>query len=297
MKPTDLKPTDVKPIGVKLSVLVPTYNRLALLQQKFASLAAQTLSASDFEVIVCDDGSTDGTRDWLRDLRAPFALQVLTPSRKLGAACARNSCAERASGEVLLFSDDDCLLAPDALTEHLSAHTRFPDSVVIGRLELPPSLRHRNRREPFEKAFGFRSRALWINATGANSSVPTWAFRQVGGYDPGFTGYGGEDPHLALKLRALGLKFCRAPRALAYHAARQLAGDFRHKAFAAGRAQWRVYELFREPGVGVLLGLHPWLLVLKRPLFHPLVARRLRSPWYEYERAYFTGACEERRRV
>lgn len=282
--------------GVKLSVLVPTYNRLELLGRKLESLAAQTLGKDAFEVIVCDDTSTDGTRAWLADLHTPFALHVLTPTEELGAARARNRCAERATGEVLLFSDDDCLLAPAALAEHLEAHRRFRNSVVVGRLELPGTLRRKNRKEPFEKAFSFGNRALWINATGANTSVPAWAFRQVGGYDSSFSGYGGEDPHLALKLRALGLRFRRAPRALAYHAARQLEGNYQEKAFAAGRAQWRVYERFREPEVGVLLGLHPWLLAMKRPLFHPVIAGRLKNPLYHYERAYFEGACEERRR-
>ena len=282
--------------GMKLSVLVPTYNRRELLEQKLASLAAQTLSEGAFEVIVCDDGSTDGTREWLAGMRVPFALCVLTPPQKLGAARARNLCAERAKGDVLLFSDDDCLLAPRALEEHLEAHARFPRSVVVGRLELPGALRNGSHREPFERTFSIGSRALWINATGANTSVPAWAFRQVGGYDPRFVGYGGEDPHLALKLRALGLGFRRAPRALAYHAARQLGGDYQKKAFAAGRAQWRVYELFREPLVGLMLGLHPLLLALKRPLFHPAVAGRIKNPLYHYERAYFEGACEERRR-
>ncbi len=282
--------------GMKLSVLVPTYNRRDQLGRKLASLAAQTLSKGAFEVIVCDDGSTDGTREWLAGVRAPFALHVLTPTQKLGAARARNRCAERATGETLLFSDDDCLLAPRALEEHVQAHARFPRSVVVGRLELPGALRKGNRKEPFERALSVGSRALWINATGANTSTPAWAFRQVGGYDPRFVGYGGEDPHLALKLRALGLRFRRAPRALAYHAARQLGGDYQKKAFAAGRAQWRVYGLFREPVVGLMLGLHPLLLALKRPLFHPAVAGRIKNPLYHYERAYFEGACEERRR-
>lgn len=282
--------------GVKLSVLVPTYNRLELLGRKLESLAAQTLPKDAFEVIVCDDGSTDGTRAWLAAQRAPFALHVLTPTEKLGAARARNRCAEQATGEILLFSDDDCLLAPEALVEHLDAHRRFPDSVIVGGLALPDALRREGRREPFERAFGFGHRALWINATGANSSVPAWAFRRVGGYDRRFSGYGGEDPHLALKLRALGLAFRRAPRARAYHAARQLSGDYREKAFAAGRAQWRVYRLFPSPEVGLLLGVHPWLLALKRPLFHPRIARFIQNPLYHYERAYFSGACEERRR-
>ncbi len=284
-------------MSVQLSVLVPTFNRRGVLEQKLASLASQTLPKTDFEVIVCDDGSTDGTREWLAEACTPFALQVLTPPEKLGAARARNLCAEHAAGETLLLSDDDCLLAPEALAEHLAAHRRFPKSVIIGRLALPGALRERGRREPFEQAFGFGSRALWINATGANTSVTAWAFRQVGGYDAGFTGYGGEDPHLALKLRALGLRFRRAPLALAYHAARQLGGNFREKAFAAGRAQWRVYQEFRSPGVGFLLGLHPFILALKRLLFHPVIAKRTANPLYHYERAYVLGALEERKHV
>lgn len=282
-------------MSVPLSVLIPTLNRRELLVRKFASLNEQTLSDTDFEVIVCDDGSTDGTRKWLAEVRPSFRVRVLTPAEKLGAARARNLCAENATGEVLLLSDDDCLLAPEALAEHLAAHRRFSKSVIIGRLTLPTPLRQGKHREPFEKVFGVGSRALWINATGANTSVPTWAFRQVGGYDAGFVEYGGEDPHLALKLRALGLEFRRAPRALAYHAARQLSGNFQTKAFAAGRAQWRVYRQFQSLEVGFLLGLHPLVLTLKRLLFHPVIARRTTNPLYHYERAYLLGALEEKR--
>jgi len=61
----------------QLSVIVPTYNRLPILKKCLAALEAQTLSAQNFEVIVIDDGSSDGTEEFMRQYSAPFQLQYI----------------------------------------------------------------------------------------------------------------------------------------------------------------------------------------------------------------------------
>src|SRR5258707_10281865 len=97
-----------------LSVVIPTYNRCASLRRLLDALARQTLSADRFEVIVVDDGSSDGTRELLRTLKTPYALvSIEQPNQGPGAA--RNRGVRAASGDLILFLDDDVVPMDDLL--------------------------------------------------------------------------------------------------------------------------------------------------------------------------------------
>lgn len=63
--------------AVTISVVTPTYNRLARLQRVLAALAAQTYSPDRFEVVIVSDGSTDGTADYCRQVQMPFRLHFI----------------------------------------------------------------------------------------------------------------------------------------------------------------------------------------------------------------------------
>src|SRR5690606_36657784 len=164
----------------------------------------------------------------------------------------RNLAAEGAHGAVLLLSDDDCLPAPGALAAHLAFHGSEAGAVGIGPLRLPDALRRGARPEPFERPAALGRRAWWFNMTGANSSVPAAAFRAVGGYDPDWRGYGGEDPELALRLRAAGLTFRHVPRGDAWHHGRVWDADA--KAYQAGRAHVRGWARHRSLAVALAPG-------------------------------------------
>lgn len=279
-----------------ISVITATYNRRELLLRKLESLKEQSLEPQGFEAVVLVNGSKDGTLAALDAVAFPFALKVIAQEKNLGSARGRNAAARAAEGAILLMSDDDCLLTPQVLAAHLEAHQRYGHAVVVGPTKLAEGLRSGRLAEPFEGVQGLGRRALWIHATGTNSSMPRRAFEEVGGYDETFSAYGGEDPSLALKLRAHGLRFRFAPEAVVYHLGRQLEGDFSGRAFSAGRAQWRVYKQHPSLEVGLMLGVHPLLLGVKRLVFSELVASRIAHPRYHYERAYYEGALEEKRR-
>lgn len=116
-----------------LSVIIPSYNRAALLERALASVFAQTRPCD--EIIVVDDGSTDATAATLHSLKArsPVALQVLVQDN-LGAAAARNAGLERARGDLVAFLDADDWWLPQKLAlqvaamerqgEYLLSHTR-----------------------------------------------------------------------------------------------------------------------------------------------------------------------------
>src|SRR4051812_6017095 len=91
------------------SVVVPTYNRLYLLSRALETVCAQT--HADFEIIIVDDGSTDGTREWLASHGAPVPVRVLEQSNR-GPGAARNLGIREARGDYIAFLDSDDLWFP-----------------------------------------------------------------------------------------------------------------------------------------------------------------------------------------
>ncbi len=105
-----------------VSVVIPTYNRWPMVGEAVDSVLAQT--ASDYELIVVDDGSTDETPRRLRDYGV--RLEVLTQDRR-GVAAARNLGVSRASGSHLAFLDSDDLWDPRKLQRQVDFMERSPD--------------------------------------------------------------------------------------------------------------------------------------------------------------------------
>lgn len=98
-----------------VSVIIPTYNRAALVAQAVASVTAQTFR--DFEIVVVDDGSTDNTVEAL----APWDdIRILRQPRRQGVAAARNLGATAARGEWLAFLDSDDLWLPEKLARQMA---------------------------------------------------------------------------------------------------------------------------------------------------------------------------------
>lgn len=271
-----------------VSVITVTRGRVPLLLRKRDHLEAQSLPPERFEWRVLANGDPDAA-EALRSESTSFETTVLESRENLPIAAARNRAAQRARGRLLLMSDDDCLPGPECLRAHVSAHDAHRASVVVGPLRLPDELRAGRRREPFERAARLGNRALWINATGANTSLPREAFDAVGGYDESFVAYGGEDPELALRLRRAGLRFRFEPAAWAYHVGRILGGDV-ERAYLAGRAHRIVFERSRSLEVGLLLGVHPWLVPFKRALLRGPLRWVLDEDALSYEVAYLEGA-------
>lgn len=118
-----------------LSVIIPTYNRQLYLQEALAALAQQTLAPADFEVIVVDDGSTDGTREVVETAVFPTALHHLWQENQ-GDATARNTGAAQSQGEIILFLDDDILVQPDFLAQIAKAHKGRTRHIIVGQDEL-----------------------------------------------------------------------------------------------------------------------------------------------------------------
>jgi glycosyltransferase involved in cell wall biosynthesis len=203
-----------------LSVLIATHNRREMLARCLAALAAQGEDPAAFEVIVADDGSTDGTAAALAELSTPFELRVIEHA-KAGKPVVLNAAIEAARGEVCLFIDDDVIASPQLVAEHLAAHRREPRTLGIGVLV---------QREPesgdwyaraFTKAWNehfdeLRARpARWTDCYGANFSAPRSTLREIGGFASDVPTV--EDFDIAYRLVGAGLAVEFLPAADAVH--------------------------------------------------------------------------------
>jgi glycosyltransferase involved in cell wall biosynthesis len=191
-----------------LSVLIASHNRRELLGRCLDALAAQTEDPASFEVIVADDGSSDGTAEALEAMRTPFELRVLR-HEKAGKPVVLNAAIEAARGEACLFIDDDVIASAQLVAEHLAAHRREPRTLGIGALEQVAPVDRDWFTETFTRAWNdhyeeLRHRpARWTDCYGANFSAPRTTLAEIGGFAGGVATV--EDFDIAYRLVGAGL--------------------------------------------------------------------------------------------
>ncbi len=110
----------------KVSICVPTYNRKKYLKETLESILAQTYK--DYEIIVVDDGSTDGTEDMIKQLGVPITYHW---QENGGDAAARNKLIELARGKYISFIDSDDLLFPDTIERLVKTMEAEAEDVVV----------------------------------------------------------------------------------------------------------------------------------------------------------------------
>jgi Glycosyl transferase family 2 len=112
-----------------ISVVIPTFDRAALLAGCLAGLSSQTLRHNEFEVVVVDDGSRDGTAEVSAARAGQLPLRYYRTAHA-GSPAAKNLGLFLATAPIVLFLDDDDIPAPDLLAEHLAGHRDHSQSAV-----------------------------------------------------------------------------------------------------------------------------------------------------------------------
>ena len=116
----------------KISICIPTYNRKEYLLQALKSALAQRYE--NFEVVVVDDGSTDGTQEMMQSMQ-DTRIRYIRNAINQGRSYTRNRCIDEARGEYILWLDDDDTLAEDILDQYLLLLDRYKESdIVYGNL-------------------------------------------------------------------------------------------------------------------------------------------------------------------
>ena len=199
-----------------VTVVVSTYQRAHLLPDLVSSLLEQH-AAPAHEVVVVDNGSTDDTPDVLArlveaDVSGRLRTHRIEPNR--GPARARNAGVELARGEVLAFTDDDCVVTPSWLRRLTSPILDDEADVVQGRTEPRPDQQDLDRG-PWTRSQRITS-ASGLYET-CNIAYRRRLVRDVGGFDEGFPVAAGEDVDLALRVIATGARFAFRHDAVVHH--------------------------------------------------------------------------------
>lgn len=197
---------------MRLTVVIPTRDKLPLLERTLSALRLQALDASVWDVVVVDDASGDGTGARLQSLREDWGgrLTVVAPARNVGRAAARNLGARAATGEAVLFLDDDIVAPPDLLDAHLALLSRHPGDGTIGLVRTAPDLIdaphfHYLDTRGVAKTVGDTVPARYLVTQ--NTAVPRAAFLEAGGFDESYRAYGFEDMDLGFRLEDAGVVF------------------------------------------------------------------------------------------
>lgn len=204
---------------IRISVIIPTYNRLDALELTLLALAKQTLPSDQFEVILVDDGSTEDIPAMLQSLDLPYTFHFLQQSHR-GPAAARNLGASQAQGDILLFLDSDMIAVPELLTQHLKSHTN-PSRLMIG----PRSCYTvGGKMRPYEE-FDYRPDGTdprldklplsFQEVFTCNLSICQAGWQQIGGFDEQLSSF--EDVEFAYRAEQSGMQIMLNPQALAYH--------------------------------------------------------------------------------
>lgn len=206
----------------QISVVVPTYQRRELVYALLEALRRQTFDGR-FEVVVVIDGSTDGTVEALANFDGPFAFKVIVQQNQ-GSSRARNRGAASATGEILMFLDDDMEPDPHLLDEHLRSHLEGADA-VLGSLPLHPDSPDNLLAQGVRSWAEEMARRLMTSGhspafddvVSGQLSVRRSLFEELGGFDERFTrqgAYGAEDVEFGYRLIEGGHRIVFNPAAI-----------------------------------------------------------------------------------
>jgi len=246
--------------GVAVSVIVATRDRCEELETALASVASQKLPDGSFETVVVDDGSVDGTWEWLeRWARDPGHVAARLPA-SFGAGAARNAGVRLARGSHLVFLDSDCRAEPGWLAA-LVAPFADPAVGAVGGAEIDdPTEPATARAAQFALTSplttgrvrgGSGLRAARYRPRSFSMAVRREAFERAGGF-PSHT-YG-EDVELSGKVAAQGLRGAYAPEARVRHRRRRTLRGLFAQAFAIGRARVGLIRADRQHAEPIYFG-------------------------------------------
>ncbi len=203
------------------SIVIPTYNRKPILEKCLRALENQQLRGdsvvSGYEVVLVDDGSTDGTLEWLKSHSSEFPHVRSLSQDHQGPAAARNLGVEQATGDTIIFIDSDLVV-----TEHfLQSHA---DALVQGQQQLGSDrlftygwvINTCNFNNPTSEPYKLTDFSAAYFATGNVAIARKW-LEKAGLFDTRFQLYGWEDLELGVRLKQLGLKLIKCPTAVGYH--------------------------------------------------------------------------------
>jgi len=228
---------------MKASVIVPAHNASETIEACLKALLHQTVPRSDYEIIVIDDGATDRTREVIEG----YATVRLFSQPNRGPAAARNLGVSQAKGELVLFTDADCVPMNnwiEALTEP------FADPEIAGAKGTyrtgQKELMARFVQIEYESKYDKMSKDRYIDFVDTYSAAYRKAiFANNRGFDPLFPIASGEDVEFSYRLAREGHKMVFVPGAVVYHRHVDSVWRYWRRKYHVG--YWRVMMYRKHP--------------------------------------------------
>ncbi len=236
-----------------ISVIIPTYNRKDELETLLHSLSTQTFPANHCEIIVVDDGSTDGTPEWFLEHKDRFNLPISFFAQvRGGPGAARNAGMEKAKGDLFAFTDTDCIAQPEWLTSLIKPFSSEKVGAVGGSeiindndpllmrcfhyLMTAPLTTGGLRGKRGKRLANFYPRTF-------NMAISREVYQETGGFKPLFQA---EDIELSYRIKQKGFKLVYEASARVYHKRRSTVAQFVRQLFNMGKARVTLARL--HPG-------------------------------------------------
>jgi glycosyltransferase involved in cell wall biosynthesis len=237
-----------------ISVVIPTKNRIDALQATVDTLEKQDLDGHRAEIIVVDNGSTDGTTQWLNEAhdRLPITLKTVAEPRP-GVSAARNTGVRHAQFDLILFLNDDTSPAStDLLAGHIAAHA-YADGkeiAVLGRITYPPE----DMTDPFMRWLNDDAQFDFARLDGGESpraphfftahiSFPRAAYARADGMDERLQ-FGFEDAALGHRMELQGVPIRYHPELVVHHNHHINVSEWPRRGRSMGRAGWHINHLY-----------------------------------------------------
>jgi len=226
------------------SIIIPTYNRPKELFGCLQSLTKLHYPRDRFEVIVVDDGSPTPLEKVVSPFLKEIAVTLVSQSNR-GPGAARNSGADRAKGDIIAFTDDDCMPAREWLVRLATRFGTVTDHAIGGRTlnGLPnnvfstASQVHVDYLYRYYNVNGNEARFFSSN----NLAVPTSLFREMGGFDVSLVT--GEDREFCDRWLHFGYRMIYDPEVIVYHAHALTLSGFWRQHFNYGRGAFRFHQV------------------------------------------------------
>lgn len=217
----------------RVSVIVCGYNGGQTLESCLLSLKA--IDYPDYEVVVVDDGSTDNTKEILS--HHPWVNAIYQENR--GLSVARNVGASAATGEILAYTDSDCMADPDWLY-YLVGTLLSGNYAGVGGPNISPPAQNWHQAcvaaAPGGPNHVLLSDVVAEHIPGCNMAFHRWAFEKIGGFDPEYR-KAGDDVDFCWRLQQEGEVIAFSPSAIVWHYRRFTLKAFRKQQEGYGEAE------------------------------------------------------------
>lgn len=234
-----------------VSVVVPVYNGAEMLGEQLSALARQDYSG-DWECVIADNGSSDGSREVAKGFAAVVPLRVADASARRGNAAARNQGAEQARGDLLLFCDQDDVVSANWISAHVQALNEADLTVGPFDMAMDVTSGPRERvRAPMSGSYGYLPYGL-----SSNMGVRRGVFEALGGFLEQYPA--ACDVDISWRAQLAGFRLAAAQEAVVLKQRRTDTRGVWRQHFVFGLDDVRLYRNFAEHGMS-----RDWKLAVK----------------------------------